>query len=83
MLYHRNGIAGAGRRFNPPADSAGALLLFAHLNQAKATRLLRVAEKVIAGRALSPLEIALARAELIRLRPSAAIVEAFDRTVGG
>ena len=83
MFYHRNGTAGSGRLLNPPEASAGALLLFAHLNQAKAERLRRLAEKVLARRELSPLEIALARAELIRLRPSAAIVQAFDRTVGG
>lgn len=83
MFYHRNGTAGAGRLFNPPEDSAGALLLFAYLNQAKATRLRHLAEKVLARRELSPLEIELARAELIRLRPSAAVVRAFDRTVGG
>ncbi len=83
MLYHRNDTAGSCRLFDPPEDSAGALLLFAHLNQAKAARLRRLAEKVLSRRDLSPLEIALARAELIRLRPSAAIVQAFDRTVGG
>jgi len=80
VLHQRYGVC--ARAFGLAEDPVGTLLLFAHLNEAKAPRLVRVAEKIRDSSAVARAELASARAELLRLRPSSAILEAFERATG-